>query len=152
MIDLENKFLKRMLSVFEESFINSENEFVALLNFYPSDNISSLELLNMKTLRPKSVFVNEWFRLEDCHNELDLKRKMLAWLSRACCKTQYSEKYDKYIHEYFRDRCNELLNVNFSENDWEKIYCRLGNDVNSKLCIEFINSNYDMNLLKGRGE
>lgn len=152
MIDLENKFLKRMLSVFEESFINSENEFIALLKFYPSDNISSLELLNMKTLRPKSVFVNEYFRLEDCENELDLKKKILAWLSRACCKTQYSPKYDNYIHEYFRDRCNELLNVNFSENDWEKIYCRLGNDLNSKLCIEFINSNCDMNLLKDRGE
>lgn len=152
MIDLENKFLKRMLSVFEESFINSQNEFIALLKFYPSDNISSLELLNMKTLRPKSVFVNEYFRLEDCHDEMDLKKKILAWLSRACCKTQYSPKYDKYIHEYFRDRCNELLNVNFNEDDWELIYCRLGNAVNDKLAEEFINSNYDLNLLKDESE
>ena len=150
MIDLENKFLKRMLSVFEESFINSENEFIALLKFYPSDKISYYELLHMGIRKPKSIFVNEYFRLEDCENELDLKRKMLAWLSRACCKTQYSQKYDDYIHKYFRDRCNELLNVNFNEDDWEKIYCRLGNDVNSKLCIEFINSNYDLNLLKDK--
>lgn len=149
MIDLENKFLKRMLSVFEESFINSQNEFIALLKFYPSDKISYYELLNMKTLKPKPVFVNAYFRLEDCKDELDLKRKIIEWLSRDCHKSHYSQKYDKYIREYFRDRCNELLNVNFDENDWEEIYCYLGNGVNSKLCIEFINSNYDMNLLKG---
>lgn len=148
MIALENKFLKRMLSVFEESFINSQNEFIALLKYYPSDNISYFELLNMKTLKPKAVFVNAYFRLEDCKDELDLKRKILEWLSRDCHKSQYSQKYDKYIHKYFRDRCNELLNVNFNEDEWELIYCYLGNSVNSKLCVEFINSNYDLNLLK----
>ena len=117
MIDLENKYLKRLMSIFEDSFINSQNEFIALLKFYPSDNISYLELLEMRTLRPRPVFVNEYFRLEDCETELDLKRKMLAWLSRACCKTQYSQKYDKYIHEYFRNRCNEFLHTNFSEDE-----------------------------------
>ena len=148
MIALENKFLKRMLSVFEESFINSQNEFIALLKYYPSDNIPYYELLEMKALKPRPVFVNTYFRLEDCKDELDLKRKIIEWLSRDCHKSQYSQKYDKYIHKYFRERCNELLNVDFSESDWEKIYCYLGNAVNSKLCIEFINSNYDLNLLK----
>ena len=152
MIDLENNFLKRMLSVFEESFINSGNEFIALLKYYPSDKMSSYDLLNIRTLRPRPVFVNAYFRLEDCKDELDLKRKLIEWLSRDCYKSQYSQKYDKYIHEYFRDRCNELLNVNFNESDWEKIYCYLGNAVNSKLCIEFINSNYDMNLFKNKEE
>ena len=148
MIDLENKFLKRMMSVFEESFINKSNEFIALLKYYPSDNISYYDLLKMRTSKPRPVFVNAYFRLEDCKDELDLKRKIIEWLSRDCYKSQYSNKYDKYIHEYFRERCNELLNVNFSEDDWGEIYCRLGNAINSKLCVEFINSNCDMNLLK----
>ncbi len=148
MIDLENKFFKRMLSVFEESFVNSQNEFIASLKFYPSDKLSYYELLLARASRPRPVFVNAYFRLEDCKDELDLKRKIIEWLSRSCCKSQYSKKYDKYIHEYFRVRCNELLNVKFTEDDWEKIYTYLGNGVNSKLCIEFINSNYNMNLLE----
>ena len=152
MIDLENKYLKRLMSIFEDSFINEDNEFIALLRFYPSDNLSYFELLEERTKGEKAVFVNEYFRLEDCENELDLKREILAWLSRACCKTQYSEKYDKYIHKYFRDRCNEFLQTNFSEDDWELIYCRLGNAINDKLCVEFINSNYDLSLLKDRSE
>lgn len=152
MIDLENKYLKRLMSIFEDSYINDNYEFIALFKFYPSDNLSYFELLEERPKGTGALFVNEYFRLEDCENELDLKRKMLAWLSRACCKTQYSQKYDKYIHEYFRNRCNEFLQTNFSEDDWETIYCKLGNAINDKLCVKFINSNYDLNLLKKKNE
>lgn len=144
----ETKFFKRMASVFEESFVNKQNEFVALLNYYPSDNLGWYELIQLKRKGVRPVFVNEWFRLEDCHNELDLKKKILSWLSRACCKSQYSTTYDKYIHEYFRDRCNELLGVFFSEEDWEEIYCYLGNAINDSLSIKFIESHYDLDVLK----
>lgn len=152
MIDLENKFFKRMTLVFEESFINGNNEFIALLNWFPSDDLSWYELMKLNRKGNRLVFVNEWFRLEDCNNEMDLKKKILAWLSRACCKTQYSNTYDDYIHEYFRDRCNELLNTNFNEDEWELIYCKLGNAINDKLAEEFINSHYDLNLLKEKNE
>ena len=147
MIDLENKYLKRIMSVFEDSYINDCNEFIALLNFYPSDNLTYLELLEERTKGTKSIFVNEYFRLEDCENDLDLKCKILAWLSRACCKTQYSRKYDKYIHKYFRERCNELLNTYFTEEEWLKIYIKLGNDVNRELSIKFINNNCNLEVL-----
>lgn len=144
----ETKFFKRMASVFEDSFVNDENEFIALLNYYPSDNLSYYELLKLKREGTKHIFVNEWFGLEDCHNELDLKKKILSWLSRACCKSQYSNTYDYYIHEYFRDRCNDLLGVDFDENDWEKIYCYLGNAINDDLSVKFIESHYDLDILK----
>lgn len=144
----ETKFFKRMTSVFEDSFVNKNNEFIALLNYYPSDNLSWYELMKLNRKGVKPVFVNEWFRLEDCHNELDLKKKILAWLSRACCKSQYSNTYDKYIHQYFRDRCNSLLGTFFNENDWEEIYCYLGNAINDNLSIKFIESHYDLDVLK----
>jgi hypothetical protein len=144
----ETKFFKRMASVFEDSFVNKNNEFIALLNYYPSDNLSWYELMQLKRKGVKPIFVNEYFRLEDCHNEMDLKKKILAWLSRACCKSQYSTTYDDYIHQYFRDRCNDLLGTFFNEDDWEEIYCYLGNAINDDLSVKFIESNYDLDVLK----
>lgn len=148
MIDKENKFFKRLFSVFEDSYINDNNEFIALLQYYPSDHISWFELIKMNRKGTRPIFVNEYFRLEDCETELDIKKKILFWLSRVCCKTQYSSSFDKYIHEYFRERCNTLLNVNFNEEQWTKIYTKFGNGCNEKLCIKFIESYFDMNLLK----
>lgn len=146
----ETKFFKRMASVFEDSFVNDQNEFIALLNYYPSDELSYYELMQLKRKGAKPILVNEYFNLEDCYNELDLKKKILAWLSRDCCKSQYSNTYDNYIHEYFRDRCNELLGVNFDEDDWGKIYCYLGNAINDDLSVKFIESHYDLNILKDK--
>lgn len=55
-----------------------------------------------------------------------------------------NEKYQKEN----RQKCNEFLGTDFNNIEWLWIYCRLGNNVNEKLCREFINSNYDFSLLK----
>lgn len=106
-----------------------------------------MELLKLNRKGKRPIFINAYFRLEDCENEFNLKKKIIQWLSRECCKSQHSNIYDKYIHEYFRDRCNKLLNINFNEQQWLDIYTKFGNCCHEKLCIEFIKSGFDLNLL-----
>ena len=54
------------------------------------------------------------------------------------------------FHKFMLDGINAFLNTNFTEDDMDLIYTYLGNDCNRKLCEDFVNSNYDMNILKER--
>ena len=146
----DSKFFKRIASVFEDSFVNEENEFIALWQYFPSDDMSWIELakINRKGTRP--IIVNEFFSLSDCYTDKDLKRKIICWLSRACCKTMYSTPFDPFIHRYFRERCNMILGVNFTEEDWSQVYARLGNGCNAELCDRFIDSNFDLKILESK--
>ncbi|HFK1429703.1 MULTISPECIES: hypothetical protein [Bacillus cereus group] len=74
---------------------------------------------------------------------LEFKCKMMAWLSRPITKS-----LSDYKARIVLQRFNELLGTNFSRADMELIYDRLGNGVAKTLCIEFIESNYDLSLLK----
>jgi hypothetical protein len=90
--------------------------------------------------------------LEDVENELDLKCKLLEWCSRSACKDMpYHQQWrnDKYNLDN-KNRVNQLLGTNFNEEQMLIIYCKIGNKVNHELTIKFINSNYDMNILKGK--
>jgi hypothetical protein len=40
-----------------------------------------------------------------------------------------------------------MLGTNFSHDDYQYIYGKLGNRVNHKLTVDFVESGYDMNLL-----
>lgn len=124
--------------------------------------------LNEIILAPKG---NIYFRLEDVKTELDLKCKVIAWLSRSALKFQYyheekySGKYDEYGNAIYiknswgikknkeiRNKCikaiNQICGTNFNKEQIELIYIHLGNDINRKLTIQFIESGYDLNLLK----
>lgn len=86
---------------------------------------------------------NIYFRLADVNNELVLKTKIFSWLSRSACKG-----VGKYWESRMRKIINEYLKTDFSKQDFDLIYTRLGNDVNRELCHSFINSNYDLSLLE----
>lgn len=86
---------------------------------------------------------NIYFRLEDVDTELELKCKVLAWLSRPSCKG-ISDHWQKRI----RAIVNEFLGTSFTVEEMSEIYTRLGNDCNRKLSVKFIESNYDLALLK----
>lgn len=86
---------------------------------------------------------NLYFRLDDVETTMDFKCKMFAWLTRQISKSLSDYKARKILKSF-----NQLLGTNFNMKDIETIYDRLGNDVNRKLCIEFIESNYDLSLLK----
>lgn len=94
---------------------------------------------NELIIEPKN---NIYFNLTDIKNEMDLKCKIIAWLSRPSYKG-ISNYWQKRIANIF----NESLGANFSKNEIEQIYSLLGNDCNRRKTIEFIESNYDFNIL-----
>lgn len=85
---------------------------------------------------------NIYFRMEDVETEMQLKVKVLSWLSRPSCKG-----VSNYWQYRVRNIVNEYLGTDFELRHMEQVYTRLGNDCNRMLCIEFIESNYDMRLL-----
>lgn len=111
--------VNQALHVFPKSFINRSNEII----FEPRNNV--------------------YFRLEDVNTELDFKCKMFAWLSRPIAKGLNKYWFPRVLRSF-----NELLGTNFTKDHMYKIYDRLGNDVNRKLTIRFIESNYDLTLLE----
>lgn len=93
---------------------------------------------------------NTYFSLKDCENETDVKCKVLEWLSRPAHKTEpYNTKRsnDKF-HRFILSGVNQFLETDFSEEDMEQIYTYLGNACNHTKTLKFIESGYDMSVLK----
>jgi hypothetical protein len=113
-----NKFIEIAKRISPKSFITDNNEIIVV----PKNNI--------------------YFRLDDVKTEMDLKCKVIAWLSRPSCKG---------ISDYWQKRTlaivNEFLGTNFTKNEISQVYTYLGNDCNRLLCLKFIDSNYDLSVL-----
>ena len=119
---------RKLAKAFPDSFINTSLEFIA------------------------HERANEYFRLEDCENEFDVKCKVLEWLSRGAYKTcpfNTNHKNERF-HNFMLNGINDFLGTDFTEEDISVIYDRLGNRVNHKLTEQFVNSDYDMSLLERR--
>lgn len=116
----------RLVHSFPRSFINGALEFIA------------------------EGKANEYFRLEDCETELDVKCKVLEWLSRGAYKTEPFDNYNQNesFHEFMLNGINTYLGTNFSYDDMEIIYTYLGNRCNHPKTVKFIESGYDMSVLK----
>lgn len=114
-----------LMKCFPNSYINAYGEFIA------------------------SDLGNEYFILDNCKDELEVKCKMLEWLSRGAFKDEPSTpRKNKQLHEFMLTGINAYLGTSFTEEDMEKIYCPIGNECNRGLCIKFIESGYDMRLLE----
>ena len=124
---VDSSVTKKLASAFPKSFINSALEFIA------------------------HEEANEWFRLEDCDNEFDVKCKVLEWLSRGAYKTCpfNSNIKNKKFHNFMLNGINDFLGTDFTESNIEEIYTYLGNRCNHEKTVRFIESNYDMSILKG---
>lgn len=85
---------------------------------------------------------NVYFRLEDVKSELELKCKVLAWLSRPSCKG-LSHYWQKRVRAIF----NEYLGTDFDRDDMEQIYTYLGLDTDRSKSVRFIKSNYNFAVL-----
>ena len=120
------EIILRLTRAFPKSWINNALEFIA------------------------HTQANVYFRLEDCESELDVKCKVLEWLSRGAYKTCpfYSDRKNNEFHAFMLNGINNFLGTDFTEEDMERIYTNLGNRVNHNLTVEFVNSDYDMSLLK----
>ena len=121
---------KKLARAFPNSFINTALEFIAHKE------------------------ANEYFRLEDCENEFDVKCKVLEWLSRGAYKTCpfHTNLKNERFHNFMLNGINDFLGTDFTTEDMAIIYQRLGNRVRHSLTEEFVNSGYDMAVLKGGGE
>lgn len=115
-----------LLNAFPGSFVNKRNEFIAHL---------------------KS---NQYFLLEDCEYPEEIDYKVLEWLSRAACKGQpYSQEWrNRKYRKTMLDGINNYMDTNFTEDEMMEIYTYLGNACNHKKTIRFIESGYDMDVLK----
>ena len=92
---------------------------------------------------------NEYFRLEDCETEFDVKCKVLEWLSRGAHKTCpfNSNRKNETFHNFMLNGINDFLGTDFTEADIAVIYQKLGNRVRHDLTVEFVNSGYDMRVI-----
>ena len=117
--------IKKLMNCFPRSIINHNGEFIS------------------------SIKENEYFILESCKDEREIKCKVLAWFSRGAHKTQHynSKKKNNEYHQFMIDGINRYLGTNFDFQDMDIIYTELGNDCNRPLCEKFIDSGYDMNIL-----
>lgn len=114
------------MNVFEESFINRLNELILI---------------------PKT---NLYICLDDVHNETALKYKIIEFCSRDASKAMpyKTERRNKKYQSKVRDKINIYLNTNFTAEDMDLIYTKLGNRINRELTIIFVNNNYDLKVLR----
>ena len=125
-MDWKNACRLRLLADFDCSFFNERDEFIA------------------------HRYYNTYFIFSNCETELDVKCKVLEWLSRSAHKgIPYSQEWrNKKFRKFMLDGINMFLHTDFSFDDMEDIYTYLGNACNHKRTIDFIESGYDMKFFE----
>lgn len=115
-----------LMNCFPQSFINYKGEFIA------------------------HRYANEYFILDNCETETDVKFKILAYFSRGAYKSEpyRTKKKNDELHEFMLNGINKFLGTDFTQEDMEIIYTYFGNGCNKNKCYEFINSDYDMAIVE----
>ena len=116
----------KLMQSFPGSFITTNGEFIA-----------------HKKSNTYLVFTN-------CETLKDLQCKILEWFSRAAYKTEpyYTDKSNDKFHRFMLDGVNDFLCTAFTFDDMDLIYTRLGNACNHELTVKFVDSGYDMEVLR----
>lgn len=110
--------LKKVYDCFPQAFVNKEHELI----IYPR--------------------TNTYFLLKNVENQLQLDCKIIEYCS--------GEAYDgaKKSKEYhFKGIC-DYFNKEFTQEEIRLIYMKLGNGINRELCIDYIKSCFDMEVLR----
>lgn len=124
--------------------IDVSYEIYWLKNAFPKTIINE----NMEVIvEPKA---NEYFLTADCYTKEDIQCKVLEWFSRGACKTEpfQSKRKNQEFREYMQNGINNYFGMDFTQEEFEKIYQYLGNRVNHNKTIKFINSGFDMGVLE----
>lgn len=97
-----------------------------------------------------SVKGNVYFTATNCKTKEDVICKLLEWCSRPMAKGQpyASEKRNDEWRESLIYGLNNYLGTNFTQDDMYWIYDKLGNRVNHELTLKFINSAFDLSLVR----
>lgn len=124
-----NDEYKRLMDCFPGSFINHNGEFIA----YKAGEA--------------------YFNLFNCKDGLEIKCKVLEWLSRPAYKTApfVSDRANRKMWATVLGGINKYLGTSFSADDIEDVYTYLGNCCNRARTVRFIQSGYDLKaLINGR--
>lgn len=119
-------------------FLPLINNFIKIVAKYSPEMLitSNFELV----IEPKN---NVYVSLLNIETEMDVKCKVIAWLSRPSCKG-LEPKYRKIIRNIF----NEVLGTEFNEDEIRLIYTRFGMSYEYDGIIKFIESGFDIEKLK----
>lgn len=113
--------LDNFMRIFKGSFINRINEIILNRDY------------------------NIYFSLDGVETKKDFSRKIFYWVSRSVGK---NHTISLKVRKSLLNSINLYLGTNFTIDDFLLIYDRLGNGVRPKLTEEFIDSNFDLALLK----
>lgn len=93
---------------------------------------------------------NVYFTATNCANKEDVICKLLEWCSRPMAKGQPYSTYKRNVEWRNSLLCgyNNYLGTHFTLDDMYWIYDKLGNAINHELTLKFIESGYDLSLVK----
>lgn len=122
-------FLIKIMSAFPHSFIK----------YYVYGGFEMI-------LDEKNVFC---FSLGEIESDIELKRKFISVVSR-CYKTEPYRNFKRNIiwQQKYISSLNKVLGTKFNADEIAYIYTYLGNGCNKPIAIKFIESGYDLNVLK----
>ena len=114
-----NKELDRIYNAFPKAFIYRHNEMI----IYPRENT--------------------YFLLDNVNNELELECKVLEY-----CSRQASKGMSKASREYHLKGICDFFDRTFSQEEMKCIYTLLGNGIHRELCIKYIQSGFNLEVLR----
>lgn len=116
---------KRLMACFPGSFINHNGEFIA------------------------HKASNTWFDLFKCQDEMEIRCKVIEYISYAASKGQpyRTEKNNQEFRDLMLKGINKYLETAFTSEHMDKIYTYLGGGINRKKTRRFIKSGWDMSIL-----
>ena len=96
---------------------------------------------------------NVYFTATDCKTKEDVICKLLEWCSRPMAKGEPYRSNERNIEWRNSLICglNKYLGTNFTQDDMYWIYDKLGNGVDHELTVKFIESGYDLSLVRPKG-
>ena len=99
-----------------------------------------VNMYNELILIPKA---NTYIMLNQVRDERDFKAAVLEDCSRNAFKACSRKLQDEHL-----DGINKLLDTKFTRDDMELIYTSLGNGIQHDLCLRFVASGYDLEVLR----
>ena len=121
MLESVQKALKHL----NGSFINHNNEIILIPKF------------------------NVYILLDDVETDNDFKVKLCEWFSRdCCCALRYSQ--NKRLERYYQENIeafNFICGTNFTKEQVEQIYTKLGNGIKHELTKKFVKSGFDLSVI-----
>lgn len=110
---------RKIRAAFPAAFVNMHNELILI---------------------PKA---NTYIMLNQVRDERDFKAAVLEDCSRNAFKACSRKLQDEHL-----DGINKLLDTKFTRDDMKLIYTYLGNGIQHDLCLRFVASGYDLEVLR----